>query len=424
MRASSSSKTRWTSGLLATALVAFSLFPGVSQAFEWPTIERGIKPDRAFQVGDVDNINLLNGNLVIAIPIGQRYPVGGALSYGFTLYYNANLWRYEVNNVPQPPYPGPFTRAYPNHGSNAGFGWRLSLGELYTPTAAPPYPCLTCYVGPDGATHQFVSQLHPDVSAPANTWYTRDGTFLRLRSVANSEWEIDFPSGEIHHFDSAGRLRKIFDYFENAQDQPVNWVLIDYGTNTWTISDSVGRSHTVSFTSGPNLGPIVSSISLASFGGVQASTTFAYATTDVPRSCLDDDATTSPRISLPLLTSVSLPDGVSSWRMPEYKLPAPHLCSAGNFALAEEGLIGSLELPTLGIINWEYGVFRFPSPIEEINLYDGAGPPWLREVTGVTTRTVYDPIGNVTGQWTYQQDPGIYQQSEESWTRVTTPLAD
>jgi hypothetical protein len=37
-------------------------------------------------------VNLYNGNLTLALPLGGSYPVGGPLSYGIVLQYNSGVW--------------------------------------------------------------------------------------------------------------------------------------------------------------------------------------------------------------------------------------------------------------------------------------------------------------------------------------------
>lgn len=56
---------------------------------------RGFNANGAYQSHDIDHINLFNGNLVIAIPLGQTYPVNGTLSYSFKLIYNSFIWSRE-----------------------------------------------------------------------------------------------------------------------------------------------------------------------------------------------------------------------------------------------------------------------------------------------------------------------------------------
>ena len=78
------------SSLLLSALAI--LGTRAALADDYPTQALGIQPEKAYQLGDVDHINVFNGNLVLAIPIGQRYPVGANFSYGLNLLYNSNVW--------------------------------------------------------------------------------------------------------------------------------------------------------------------------------------------------------------------------------------------------------------------------------------------------------------------------------------------
>ena len=59
---------------------------------ENPNTDHGFSPEKVYQFGEIDGINLFNGNLNVMLPIGQTYPVGGKLSYGLTLAYGGNNW--------------------------------------------------------------------------------------------------------------------------------------------------------------------------------------------------------------------------------------------------------------------------------------------------------------------------------------------
>src|SRR5215213_827900 len=134
-------------------LVLIFLLPCALLADTFPSQERGFQAEKAFHVGDFDTVNLFNGNLVLTIPIGGAYPVGGGLSYGLTLIYNSNVWDYEETASAT-------TQALPNRRSNAGMGWRLSLGELLEPTDPSNESTRWVYVGADGAEHTFYDYLH------------------------------------------------------------------------------------------------------------------------------------------------------------------------------------------------------------------------------------------------------------------------
>jgi RHS repeat-associated protein len=118
---------------LALALTALMLAPP-SAAEESPRDARGFSAQSAFQQGEVDSVNLFNGNLTLTLPIGGAYPAGGDLSYGLTLVYNSLVWdikQGEFNDNQGQNYST--TYPVPNQLSNAGLGWQLSLGSLHPP---------------------------------------------------------------------------------------------------------------------------------------------------------------------------------------------------------------------------------------------------------------------------------------------------
>src|SRR5205823_13604976 len=100
--------------------------------------------DKVYSSADLDHVNLFNGNLNIAIPLGQRYRVSSALEYGLTLFYSGNNWDTEystVYNVPLHPCPDPGSSpdstclkdkqqnyTVPYRRSSAGLGWTLNVG--------------------------------------------------------------------------------------------------------------------------------------------------------------------------------------------------------------------------------------------------------------------------------------------------------
>lgn len=126
-------RVRTVLGLAAVAAIVVR--PGY--AYEYPSVEHGVKPERAFFVGDIDQVRLFNGGLSVSIPIGQRFQVGPELDYGFTLTYDSQIWDYVGAVVG----PSTVTQAWPVRGANAGFGWRLSLGEYSGEKTFGPGSC-------------------------------------------------------------------------------------------------------------------------------------------------------------------------------------------------------------------------------------------------------------------------------------------
>src|SRR5262249_42079570 len=151
-----------------------------------------------YQFNDVDHINLFNGNLIITIPLGQRYGVNGNLSYGLTLSYSGQTWDFEQNGSWSDG--KPIITAYPNRRSNAGVGWLVSMGRLiatddptnYTHQNSDASTKLWIYESSDGHNHV----LTPS-DAPAQT---HDGSFLRMQSVDSTHRTIEFPDGTVQTF--------------------------------------------------------------------------------------------------------------------------------------------------------------------------------------------------------------------------------
>src|SRR5712671_4486844 len=81
-----------------------------------PTMQRGFAAEKAFQIGDIDHVNLFNGNLMLSIPIGSEYATGGGFSYRLALFYNSNIWDFQSDEFDT------VTQSYPIRTSNAGQG--------------------------------------------------------------------------------------------------------------------------------------------------------------------------------------------------------------------------------------------------------------------------------------------------------------
>src|SRR5437870_13242449 len=88
---------------LALALIAAAVLAINTGAFaqQSQNDDRGIVPGKTYQQGDLDTINLFNGNLNLSIPIGQTYRVGGQVAYGFTMHYGGNPWEYATEDTTQ-----------------------------------------------------------------------------------------------------------------------------------------------------------------------------------------------------------------------------------------------------------------------------------------------------------------------------------
>jgi YD repeat-containing protein len=397
---------------LAVSLLALG-FAQLAAAQEDPANRaRGLSATTAYLVGDIDSVNLYNGNLTISLPLGGSYPVGGALSYGLALHYNSGVWTLD-GGMACPQFGQTSTvDANPDLFHDAGLGWRLSLGELYPP-GTPPYNDSTAawlYVGADGAKHAFYApNLHNGEPTTPNVLYSRDDTYLRFNlapaGLAAGSKTIEFPSGLVHTFDGSNRLVKIADRFGNA-------LSVSYAVaNEWDLSDTQGRTQRIVFRSAaPGLGQ-VDHVTVTAFGGGTATYSFAYADTTIDRDHYDTDGCRSKQVSVPLLQSVTLPDG-SAYSM-SYMLTVSFV----NGTYTVPGTLTGLVLPTFGRYDYTYGSYSFRHPRS-----DATPQIWVSNSEGVLSKTATDVSGAVLGTWTYAQATRAGSSIDEQRTLVTSPL--
>lgn len=388
--------------LLFLALVAVAPV----QAQEHPNVARGFNPSGAFAAGDIDNVNLFNGNLVINLPLGQSYPVNGGLSYRLNLVYNSQVWEHQSYDSS--------TQAIPSRVANAGLGWMVSLGRLNPPQFLGDFDTFrNTYMSPDGGRHTFYPTLHEGETATAGIEYTRDGSYLRLNT---STREVEHPDGTIHTFDASGFPTQIRDRFNN-QVNICSSTACGAVANSWRISDSQGRVHWVYFKDtgvSSYQQQVVDRVEVAAFGGARATYTFRYNFDDfqsvVVTGCRNNDPQTA-NLPVVLLTSLTLPDGTS------YSMPVADYFTAATTP-CKAGMINRLKLPTLGKIEWDYITYTFPN--------HSSSRAFRQMTTGVGTRSLKDELGNLAGTWTYTTSltPADYLggPQNELINRVTDPL--
>ncbi len=206
-----------------------------------------------FSVGDVDSVDLRTGNLTFGVPIGGPQKVRGALSYELKAVFNSSLWsRRNMGLYPDEPPPTPsrpLAAEYPDAAFNLGWGWAFHLGRLIEPRffdGGPPSCDQTdpflfekwvdpspryVYIDANGTRHEFWRELHGDVNRndpaheDATYLYARDGSFLRIRKVADNKRWVDAPNG----------VKSLFIRFSSPhKTMPDRWRL-------WRIVDPYGN---------------------------------------------------------------------------------------------------------------------------------------------------------------------------------------
>jgi hypothetical protein len=129
-----------------------------------PNLEKGFAADKMYQFGDVDHVNLFNGNLSLTIPVGGSTSVSDHLSLSLVLVYNTKLWQAKPKTFcpSGDPCADKLLFYAPERRSNAGFGWTLTPGRLIDPSETDiNYAAGTfLYLSPDGSDRLFYPTLH------------------------------------------------------------------------------------------------------------------------------------------------------------------------------------------------------------------------------------------------------------------------
>lgn len=367
-----------------------------AMAQKHPNVELGFNADRLYHLTDLDSVNLYNGNLILRIPLGDTYPANAEFRYGLTLVYNGKFWDFHREQEPddddEDSLGGDWhTISDPNRRSNAGVGWRVSLGRLLAPDDASSITPGNetnrwIYEGPAGDEHPFESTVF---GAENTTPVLRgvDQDHLRMVLQSDGARNIEFPNGDIHRFQferGRWRLRTITDRFGNFLKIDSTWYTPSNANDgreaSWTLTDSTGRTHTVVFrpfptmSNGVDAGQNVDVIRLATVGG-QADYEFVYEEVNVPWAGSawpgwyadhGDDAI------LPVLKKIVLPGDVTSFRFTYYS----------------SGALESVGLPTGGELRYEYQEIDLPQSFCYASSFAGRNP-------GVKSRTTPD------GRWDY-----------------------
>ncbi|HEX4954072.1 MAG TPA: RHS repeat-associated core domain-containing protein [Thermoanaerobaculia bacterium] len=340
-------------------LVSLALVPAAVVAEDYsvhPSLARGFSASSAFEVNLYDSVNLFNGNLILTLPIGPTYSVGGHLSYGFDLHYNSFVWDHRrisclINGqlrelgLPVPDAtdhrPAQLTQSQDFLGagrSNAGLGWALGFGRLFGDGRIGITGRWT-YMTPDGGIRELGSRLHPDPYGGVPTpgvFYSNDSTYLRLKhfsgagaaacrspqGLARGECaQLELPSGEVHEFvdhggDHAGQ--HIPDWrFVRKMDRFGHWMNLEWRAadgaepEQWHVTDSLGRFHRVVFAGSQGAFSQIDFLELAGPGGQQLTVDLVHTTRSIDRQTWSEgcDQPQGTTIAVPLLEEIRLPEG-------------------------------------------------------------------------------------------------------------------
>lgn len=371
-----------------------------------PNVERGFSSDKAFSIGDIDHVNLFNGNVTVTLPLGRPLAIGDSLSVGLTATYNSKLWD---SRKLQPPFESTATtELHPNRLANAGFGWLVSLGRLVGSNESDVNETgLWRYQGRDGAIHDFRLTLHPHETVVADVFYTRDNSYLRLRK-SGTHYLVEFPDGIVQEFEPWADGVMTRWRLKETRDPHGNYYRVAYAANQWTITDQYSRQIVVAFGPTPepdgayefaNLTTAVSSITIPGFGATTAKYVFTYSAAKVRRGYCGapDEVPGHEYVDVPLLTKVELfhdTTVVETWEA-TYNLDAQPPATAQD---CDAGVLRTLKLPTQGTIEWTYDEYYMPGGCRQDLGTDKSAGVTQRKYTAAGTGEFGQ---DVSGTWVY-----------------------
>ncbi|HUP61014.1 MAG TPA: hypothetical protein VNA69_11400 [Thermoanaerobaculia bacterium] len=375
----------------------------------FPALEKGIQPEKLYQFGDIDHINVFNGNLVIALPIGPGYPLDGGLSYQLTLSYNSKVWDEQQGSTG--------IKALPAKRSNAGLGWVIGMGRFVPHDAPENLSQKALYEAPDGGDHLFEGDR------------TTDGSNLRLRTVQADVVDIDFPDGMTKRFlksggewnlsailgpRRAGVTSGLADSVSISRPATRPTQCESDSSSWWVIGDGKQRVHYVCFT---NLTvdtvdrPMVDRIVVkgpADAEGVatEAVYSFEYAS-GVSLAKPTEDTTNNESgwsgiHSVPLLTAINLPDG-SKFAFSYFDPPLGRT----------EPQVRAMTLPAGGQI--QYGYTTYGIPAWDLCANTAGNGIGVRS-TGIASRTIVPEFNNPNVKHTWRYDTELYR-AGANWAR-------
>jgi YD repeat-containing protein len=396
---------------IVVLLVLFLAATAAAQ--DHPNLGRGFVADKLYDFLGLETVNDFNGNLIIRLPIGQEFVSNGLLKYRFALTYNSSIWEYQYSPD------GTQLSATPTLVSNAGAGWRFSLGSLLPPIGDPDNAANPgnntgnwAYCDSAAARHGFNTTLHDGDTGDTYHWYTRDSTYIRMTQVDAGTRTVEFPDGTRQVFKkhqvpngigtwiqtwqgTKWRLASIEDGFGNR-------VTVTYETTSdanhyypevWHVQDG-DRHHDVYFVSASTYyDTVLDHVVLNSTGGA-ASATFSMQYRDLTAQVTGAGDNSVLTRTFPVLVSVTLPD-LTSYSMivgntPQYDT---------GTTTGTPGVITNLQLPTTGNISWSYDQFDMEEGTWNVAL---GGPKPLPPA--VYQRSLSDAAGT-HGTWTYNRFP-------------------
>ena len=264
-------------------------FAGVAKAqTQTKAPDRGFSPEKSYSVSDLETISLQSGNLMFNLPLGALPPGRGSAGGGINLSYNSKLWNSFDQTIDNGHNYYDSSRLITSDEGGWRYGYQYSLkldgrllgdqiGNCTAGNTESFYPNKLQLVTPDGGRHAlylagysdadgFMS-LNPDgskvCSADPNppitgavTFYTYDGTFLRLEIAPDSDgdwtnnaWTLYASDGSrVLHSPATGINQRAFDRNGNYTDITETAADAAYSNHRTTyLQDQFGRKVVIEY---------------------------------------------------------------------------------------------------------------------------------------------------------------------------------
>jgi RHS repeat-associated protein len=407
---------------------------GICSAYaqQEPNLETGLRPYGSYQGGDIDSINLSNGNVTIKTGLWGVPQRGGKLNMEYFLVYNGKGYFMDTSCDPN----SSCTNFW-NIGSNSALTYPGDLSfnivlsqmvNLNMSTVVLGYnngvPSVVDYLysvtSPDGAKHQIGNFPHAAFAVGSSTngpsgraidgsgWFISAGVGMFDRNGVQ-HWPLGNSAGffvKDPNGNQMGPWNPTQDTFTDTMGRTLPAVSSKSGVQTTDLSGCAGSYPTDSawIMSLPGLGSGTANFKLC-FANIPVLTNFRVA---APEFATHYGGATNGNFPSGFLQSVVLPDG-TAW-VYDHTSRDP-----GDPTNINYGDLTKITFPTGGTLSYVWSNVGFPScatpaatPVSRavtsrtLDAHDGAGPrKWTYSylVSGVRqplVTTVVDPLGNRT----------------------------
>lgn len=404
---------------------------------------RGMKPAGAYAIGDIETINMVNGNLALNIPLAALPPGRGGLSGSLNLFYNSKIW--DIRSVMSRAARSdgtPDSRRYnlipsPDGSWKYGFKFELRVENrdyafITDFTSASNYdPCKDVnaiyyfklfVVFPDGSQHEFRLRdqndwegyfaYRPDGSTTNQcqtiqpltgtmVYYSMDGTYMRLEvqhdsdsTTSNNPWTLYLPDGS--RVTGGSAPQRVYDrngnYIETQEHITFN------AHDAVQIADQLGRRIVLEYGSAPD----EDAVHAWGIGGTEIVTRIKWKTISILRS-YDNGQGIVPLLARfkSVIDQIVLPiqsGGIAytfGYNAPDYNFSAP-----SNNPPLGWGELNLVTLPTGAQSAYSYKLDGLTTIDPEVVLTNSINSKRL------TYQQEYDGSSTpVTDAWTYAFDP-------------------